>query len=50
MIKKKCDSNDVGVQMMASTIKKKYDKYWGNFGKLNVLLLWTPACGGPNPT
>ncbi|KAL3515391.1 hypothetical protein ACH5RR_022293 [Cinchona calisaya] len=32
------EGSDMGVSMMASNKKKKYDKYWGNINKLNILL------------
>uniref|UniRef100_A0A803NAS0 BED-type domain-containing protein n=1 Tax=Chenopodium quinoa TaxID=63459 RepID=A0A803NAS0_CHEQI len=38
LIKKKMLSNDAGVSLMASGMKKKHDKYWENVD--NVNLLW----------
>ncbi|XP_021751146.1 zinc finger BED domain-containing protein RICESLEEPER 4-like [Chenopodium quinoa] len=38
LIKKKVLSNDVGVSLMASGMKKKYDKYWENVDNVNLLL------------
>ncbi|KAL9227709.1 hypothetical protein vseg_003363 [Gypsophila vaccaria] len=37
MIKKKCESNDVGVCLMASGMKTKHGKYWENVDKVNLL-------------
>nr|KYP46648.1 Putative AC transposase [Cajanus cajan] len=38
-IKQMCASKDVIISMMAENMKKKYDKYWGNPDRLNMLLL-----------
>ncbi|KAK9673655.1 hypothetical protein RND81_12G181500 [Saponaria officinalis] len=38
MIKKKCESSDAGVCLMASGMKRKHDKYWENVDKVNLLL------------
>nr|KYP72582.1 Putative AC9 transposase [Cajanus cajan] len=38
-IKQMCASKDVIISMMAENMKKKYEKYWGNPNRLNMLLL-----------
>uniref|UniRef100_A0A803MGQ2 BED-type domain-containing protein n=1 Tax=Chenopodium quinoa TaxID=63459 RepID=A0A803MGQ2_CHEQI len=38
LIKKKMLSNDAGVSLMASGMKKKHDKYWENVDNVNLLL------------
>ena len=32
------DSDDVDFRLMATTMKKKFDKYWGNIEKMDVLI------------
>lgn len=34
-----CSSEDVHLRTMAQTMKLKYDKYWGNYKNLNMMLL-----------
>nr|KYP37109.1 Putative AC transposase [Cajanus cajan] len=38
-IKQMCAFKDVIISMMAENMKKKYEKYWGNPDRLNMLLL-----------
>ncbi|KAK6915218.1 hAT-like transposase, RNase-H fold, partial [Dillenia turbinata] len=38
ILDKICESEDSGTASMASTMKRKYDKYWGNIDKINIFL------------
>ncbi|KAK6921426.1 hAT-like transposase, RNase-H fold [Dillenia turbinata] len=38
ILDKICESEDSGTASMASKIKRKHDKYWGNIDKINVFL------------
>lgn len=38
VISEQCHNEDVSLRQMASQMKAKYDKYWGNIDNLNLLL------------
>uniref|UniRef100_A0A803N6R2 BED-type domain-containing protein n=1 Tax=Chenopodium quinoa TaxID=63459 RepID=A0A803N6R2_CHEQI len=38
MIKRKCESSDLGERLMAHGMKRKHDKYWENVNNINLML------------
>lgn len=38
MIKRKCESSDLGERLMANGMKRKHDKYWENVDNINLML------------
>uniref|UniRef100_A0A803MVU4 BED-type domain-containing protein n=1 Tax=Chenopodium quinoa TaxID=63459 RepID=A0A803MVU4_CHEQI len=38
MIKRKCESSDLGERLMAHGMKRKHDKYWENVNTINLML------------